>query len=380
MPSMSRRYFLMAGGTLVALPFFESLLPRQSRAAAVAALPQRMALFHAPCGFNMSTFTPTATGPGYPLSPTLKPLAALQKNMLVLSNMNNMSAINNNAGNGKHAIGMATLFTGAAVKYDQPQPAGSASVDQIYAKSQAGKTAVGSLQLGVRIDADCDVDLPCVDIMTVSWADANTPLAAQTDPIAVFNNFFSGGSSQQAATAQAARRATRQSVLDAVLGQANGLSKKLGSADSQKLDQYLTSVRALEMQLGATPSASCSPANAVPASIGSSDYQTLYSTMMKLMVLAFQCDLTRSISFSFGEGHCDHLYDFLPGINDIHHSISHHDGDPNKFGTVDDYRYMGNVDFFPVFSRPPSDTRGIGDLVRQHRGRPEQRARRWQRA
>ena len=103
----------------------------------------------------------------------------------------------------------------------------------------------------------------------------------------------------------------------------------MGSTDAQKLDQYFTSVRALEVQLAAIPSAACSQGTR-PGTIAAGDFQTIIEAQMDLMTLAFQCDLTRAISFNFGAGHCDHFYSFLPGITDIHHSLSHNGGDQGK--------------------------------------------------
>ena len=43
------------------------------------------------------------------------------------------------------------------------------------------------------------------------------------------------------------------------------------------------------------------------------------------MVLAFQCDLTRVITYMLGNAGSNRVYNFL-GIGDGHHQISHHQG------------------------------------------------------
>ena len=333
----SRRRFLGGAGTLIALPFLESLLPRSLRAAAPTG-PQRLLIYHVPCGIGMADFTPAATGVNYPLSTILAPLKPVQANLSVLSGVNNIAAFDNlnPLASGQHARGMGTLSTCAHLAPLDPGNPNSVtagtSVDQLFAQSLGNATPVNSLQLGVRVDNDCDAGYPCSLIEAISFSDAHTPLMPQTDPMVVFNNFFRGPDTAQTATEAARRKAVRSSVLDSVLAQAQSLQPKLGKSDAAKLDQYFSSVRDLETSLSKTLPGACGSAPG-PAVTDQNNYQQLYKDMTSLMVLAFQCDLTRSISFTFGNGHSDHLYDFL-GLNDIHHSYSHHGGDPVKIAAV----------------------------------------------
>ena len=71
---LSRRRFLGGAGTLVALPFLESLLPRRAQA---APLPKRLLFFYVPCGIHMANWTPQQAGDDWPLTPILSPLAAV---------------------------------------------------------------------------------------------------------------------------------------------------------------------------------------------------------------------------------------------------------------------------------------------------------------
>ena len=328
--SVSRRMFLAGAGTVVALPLLESLLPRAARAAAAVA-PKRLALFHMPCGIVMNSFTPGSTGTidaNFKLSPTLTPLDAVKDYLLVLSNMQNDAAQNSPylSGQGKHSQGQATLFTGANLQVNVNGPRAATSLDQLYAQSIVGQTPVNSLQLGVQIQNDCDASYACQDIMTISWSNATTPLTPQTNPQQIFDSYFATPANATAAQAAAWRRTMRKSVLDTVSTQATALQTKMGTNDKQKLDQYFTSVRSLEVQLSATPSVACGSGTR-PSTYAPTDWVGQYTAMMDLMALAFTCDLTRSISFTFGAGHCDHNYSFLPGIKDIHHSLSHNNGD-----------------------------------------------------
>jgi hypothetical protein len=335
--SPSRRTFLQGAGVAMALPYLESLLPRSASAAGVAPA-QRLVLFHVPCGINLATYTPSQTGTSYTLSQTLAPLAPVQSDILVLSNMQNSAALATaDRLHGRHSTGLVGLYSGTVFPADEVQSSPvvtGTTVDQIYAQRMAGATPISSLQLGLTSGFDCDDISPCVDISTISWRDPKTPLPPQMSAQKVFDTFFVGPDVAKTANETARRQNMRQSVLDAVSSQAKSLAPKLGQADGQKLDQYFTSVRELETQLAAGgPGLSCAGARP-PAFVSPPDYRKELGVWMNLMVLAIQCDLTRSISFLFGPGHCGHIYNFLPSINDAHHSYSHHDGDPVKLAAL----------------------------------------------
>ena len=115
--------FLGTASTVVMLPFLESLLPRAARAT-TSLYPKRLVTAHMPCGMVMEHFTPSAYGANFPLSQTLMPLASLQNEILVLSNMENDAAQNSpyKDGEGRHSLGQATLFTGANLQLDVNGP------------------------------------------------------------------------------------------------------------------------------------------------------------------------------------------------------------------------------------------------------------------
>lgn len=59
------------------------------------------------------------------------------------------------------------------------------------------------------------------------------------------------------------------------------------------------------------------------------DYQEHLRTMSDLLVLAFQCDLTRIATFVFANDGSNRSYRNV-GVADGHHDISHHGGDSEK--------------------------------------------------
>src|SRR5262249_47530194 len=69
-----------------------------------------------------------------------------------------------------------------------------------------------------------------------------------------------------------------------------------------------------------------------PAGIPSG-WEDHLNLMFDLQVLAFQCDLTRVITFMVGHEHSGMTYPQI-GVPDAHHPISHHQQEPDKVAKV----------------------------------------------
>src|SRR5207244_761762 len=114
---ISRRTVLRGVGTVVALPFLESLLPlRAAEVAAKAAAPRRMAFIYVPNGCHMEEWTPTKEGTDFDLPPILQPLAPVKNDVLVLSGLTCDKARPNGDGAGDHARASSAFLTGAQAR------------------------------------------------------------------------------------------------------------------------------------------------------------------------------------------------------------------------------------------------------------------------
>jgi hypothetical protein len=171
---------------------------------------------------------------------------------------------------------------------------------------------------------DCDSGYACAYAQSLSWNDKTTPRPKRTDPKEAW--LWLLGTEDASLTVEQRERMRRgdKSVLDYLLAEANGLSPKLTSEDRLKLEQYLTSVRTVEKQLdSAAVPVECQ--NAPPPET-SNDYITRLGAMMDVMEFAFRCDLTRVVTFGFGNA-------FGPGpmpwidIGDDYHALTHRMGD-----------------------------------------------------
>ena len=115
-------------------------------------------------------------------------------------------------------------------------------------------------------------------------------------------------------------------VLDALRDSASALNRTLNSADSSKLDQYLTSVRDVERRLQMSKEWLDRPKPKSPiAEVQDEERQHIDEVALfyDLMALALQTDSTRIITLSL-----DWVYGAIrvPGAAGGWHTLSHHGG------------------------------------------------------
>jgi len=315
----SRRLLLGGAACAVALPFFESLTPKEARGQAATA-PKRFLAYLAPNGFDMADFRPkAATGP-LALGPMMASLEPLKDQVLVLTGLQNTKQ---DRKMGDHAGGIGSFLSNRTVVYDQ-EKMGGASIDQVIAAQVGGKTKLKSLELSGEegfSDGYCDSGYRCAVGNHIAFDASGTPLPKLFDTGAIFDRLFQGFDAG-ASAAEAERRAKyRKSVLDNVLGQANELSSKLSVTDKKKLDEYLSAVRDVESRIGMSmTSASCKPPTRRE---GPLDDVTRHGVLADLIALAFQCNVTSVVSLMWGNMTSNRNYSFI-GAPGGHHDISHH--------------------------------------------------------
>lgn len=323
----SRRAFLGGAGAVLALPWLESAFPARARAQNKP--PQRFLAYYVPNGIRMSDWTPAAEGASYPLPKILASLAPLQDQVSVLTGLANKPARPD--GPGDHASGTGAFLTVAhPFKTEGADIANGISLDQQLATMLGGDTTLRSLQLGIDGGSNaggCDSGYSCAYTSNVSWAGPATPLPKLTDPRTAFDRLFAGLDPQASQAELDARLRRNKSLLDYVLADAQSLGMRLGSHDRRKLDEYMSSVRELELRLemAASSGPMCDPG--MSPSKDNIAYPDKVLLMSDLMVLAFQCDVTRFTTFMLGNAASGRSYDFI-GVSGAHHEISHHMDNP----------------------------------------------------
>src|SRR5262245_56922391 len=129
---ISRRLFLGGAGAAIALPLFESLLPRMARGADPPPPPRRFLAFFVPNGIEMASWTPAAEGTGWVAPAILEPLDPYRSKVMVVSGVANRPGRPDEIGD--HAAGCGAFLTATHVrKTEGADLRAGKSVDQVAA-------------------------------------------------------------------------------------------------------------------------------------------------------------------------------------------------------------------------------------------------------
>jgi hypothetical protein len=331
--ALSRRTFLRGAGATLALPFLEAMSPAL-QGQARRPVP-RLGFLYIPNGVIHKAWTPAATGPGFPLSPTLTALEPVKSHINVLTGLDHWEAESKGDGTGDHPRASAVWLTGVHA-YNRTKPGVpvrlARTADQFAADVIGRDTRLASLELTLEVPTQggCDSG-DCFYSDTVSWRNENTPNMTEPHPRLVFERLFGdGGSSEQ----MLARAKQAGSILDSVMAETSRLSGTLGAGDRAKLTEYLDSVREVERRIQNAEARGLQDVVTPerPTDIPSSFVEHAH-VMFDLAALAFRADVTRVFTMVIGRELTGRAYPHI-GVRDGHHNISHHRGDGETIGRV----------------------------------------------
>jgi hypothetical protein len=338
--TLPRRTFLRGLGAALALPVLDSMTSTVS-AVGASKSPTRLGYVYTPNGIigacdkspRPFMWTPKTAGANFEFSPTMKALEPYREQLNVFSGLAQVNGRALGDGPGDHARATATFLTGV-----HPRKTGGAdfqlgiSADQIAAKELGKYTQLSSLELGLEpqpLAGNCDSGYTCA-YMSMSWRGPTNPLPAEINPRTVFERLFGEGDSTDA-KARLIRLESQKSVLDYVTSSLSRLRLSLGAGDKRKLEEYLEAVRDIERRIQRAEEQNATmelPRIERPTAIPD-DYELYTKLMIDMQVVAWQTDMTRVASFMLGRDGSNRAYREI-GISDGHHSISHHQSDPEK--------------------------------------------------
>ena len=329
--AIPRRTFLQGVGAALALPVLDAMTPAF---AAPATRPTRMAFMQTPNGImNLKgEWTPKTVGADWEVTRTLEPLAAFKDRMVVISGLDNQQAagLMGEVG-GDHPRACTAWLTGTHAKMTSGADlrAGT-SVDQIAAREFGKYTQLASLEIGLEtpeVVGACESAYGCAYYDTISWRNETTPLPMENRPRAVFERLF--GDAGTDPKARVALRREDRSILDAINSDVKRMRMKVGGTDRGKIDQYLEAVRDVERRMQLAEKQGDHDWQ-IGSPVGAPDvFSDYFKLMADLMVLAWQTDMTRVITFQMGHEMSGRAYPEL-GFGDAHHPCTHHQGDPEK--------------------------------------------------
>lgn len=298
---MNRRNFLNAAGVSVALPALESLAATAPKVAG----PRNFVAIGTYLGWHQNAFYPKEVGKAYTMPATLKPLELYKEEFTIFS------GLDHRAPNGHN--NWANFLCGQAPK--------SYSVDQMIVDRIGGKSRFPSIQAVAGAGEGAKA---------MSFTKQGVGLPMVQRPSVLYKQLFPS-KADRARTEYLLQ--SGRSALDEVTADALALQKSLPGSDAAQLDQYFTSLRAVEKRMGQQLAIINDPVPQPDYKLPNYDPITPNLQMeaeaifYDLMALALETESTRVMSL------------FLDGLGQVfsidgkalgagYHGLSHHGNDP----------------------------------------------------
>lgn len=309
-----RRGLLKSAGLSLTLPMLEStsrLAPTTARASespksdVAGAKAKRLVCIGSNLGLYRKAFYPESTGKDYQASTLLKVIDHHRDDYTVFSKFDHR------AGNGHK--NWDNYLCGSRI--------GDVTLDQMAAEKIGRATRFDSLQL-------CAGDIPRQRMV---FTRSGVPLPMVNRPSVLYDQLFAGGQDRE--RSEYLLRSGR-SALDMARGDAKRLQQQVSKSDQQKLSEYFTALRELEVRMGRQMQFLSD--DAVEVDYELPPYDPVAPTLMleceqimfDLIALALQTDSARVATL------------FIAGLGQVftldgetlragYHALSHHGNDPD---------------------------------------------------
>lgn len=323
--SVSRRHFLRGMGVALALPWMESL-PMFGQVTSPAAKantpPVRLGIVYFSNGVEPAHWWAKGSGGAMELGPGVMPMMPHREDMVFVQGLYSQSALSSTSPH----LGRMNLLSGAPVSLDPAVIRVGTSMDQILSSQIGGRTAVPSLVLGVEPnELRLEDGVSMIYGSSLSWVSPTKPATKEVYPSRTFDRLVGDGTG----------RKLDRSILDEVRQDSQSLRPKISRHDSEKLEEYLESIRDIEKRIeraakeerleGWRPTLAQPnmprPKNELPQSVP--DHMRL---MLDLMVLAFQMDKTRIATLMLNNDLSQMNFKFVEGVQGALHLDLTHNG------------------------------------------------------
>ena len=301
--NIARRRFLQGiGGSFLALP----LLDAHSANGSIDP-PKRITATGVFYGFVPENFHPQQTGSEFEAPLLLKSLEPFRQDYTVFSGLDH----NLTGGHSSTKFFLTGIPSSQSKGFDES----NISVDQKAANFVGGQTRYPSLTL----DSDRGSE------HTLAWTRNGNNIQPIRSLEKLYQKLFR--KDNPASRRQAEKDLVdKRSILDLAKSQANSFSKGLGKEDSDKLDQYFTSVREFEKRIEQSTlwlDRDKPQTNYIlPSRSDSFTLRDKTPLFYDLMTLALQTDSTRVISIAFTDLGKEN--GGLTGVSRGYHTLSHH--------------------------------------------------------
>src|SRR3982751_1477901 len=228
---LSRRTVLKGAGATIALPLLDAMMPAGTVLAQSAAKPSpRLAFVYFPHGALQDEWQPTRIGRDFDFPFILKPLEPVREYVTVVSGLRNKGGESSSP----HGIIEETWLNCVSPRKRDPKTGIGITADQIAAKYLGKETSLPSMELCAEPGG------------MISFRTPDQPLPMESNPRKVFFTMFGQGDTKEE---RVSILKTTDSLLDYVRESTASLNRKLDVADRARVNDYLDSVREIELRV-----------------------------------------------------------------------------------------------------------------------------------
>jgi hypothetical protein len=279
---IDRRKFLFgAGGSIMALPWLE-MNAEEPKTKKLKEPSLRFASFYSPMGFVRDHFFPEKGNQDFLSMPTLSPLKKVGEKVTMITGLSRVNVRGVDVHNQASSCFLSSANPSGEFQSAYPM---DRTLDHMIADKVSHRTPIRSLELNCNTFKDLRES---IYLDNISWYGPEHVATTMKDPRQVYKTLFHTGKSDK-------------DITDLILEDAANFDRRLSRHDKDKMDEYCTSVREIEKQIDKL---SKYYATRERANMKEPDEEPMtrgeYISMMgKLLVLAFQGDLTHVATMMF---------------------------------------------------------------------------------
>jgi hypothetical protein len=319
--SLPRRTVLRGLGACLGLPLLDAMVPAATALAQTPAVrPTRFGFLYVPHGADMASWTPSAAGSGFALSPTLQTLEPFKDALVVVSNLKRAGGQAE-----MHAAAASGWLSGAVPKRTEAEDFEcGTTIDQVLAKKIGQSSPFPSIEFATEdftgYVGGCTPGFSCAYHDSIAWASPTTPLPMEINPRTAFERLFGDGGSP---AERAQRLREEKSILDAMLRDMRALQQRLGAHDRARVGDYLDDVREIERRIQRAEAQQRIDVT-MTKPLGIPDAFDEHAALMTdLLAVSLQAELTRVFTFMLSREGSQRTFGSI-GVDDPWHVVSHH--------------------------------------------------------
>jgi Protein of unknown function (DUF1552) len=312
---LSRREVLKGAGATIALPLLDAMIPaRTALAQTAAAASPRLGFVYFPHGALQDEWQPTKVGRDFDFPFIIKPLEPMREHVTVITGLRNKGGESSSP----HGIIEETWLNCISPRKRDAKTGVGITVDQIAAKYLGKETSLPSLELCAEPGG------------MISFRTPNQPLPMESNPRKVFFTMFGQGDTNEE---RVAILKTTDSLLDYVRESTASLNRKLDAADRARVNDYLDSVREIELRVQKLEE-NAQSVDLPGAPLGPpEDFGELLGVQFEMLALAWQTNRTKVATMKMVEEASMRTYPNL-GVHEAFHPTSHWGGFPDRVANL----------------------------------------------